>query len=281
MGLCDRLVARAAREIGKYGLEMLAPSSRAELLEAQTNQMVTVVAVGDRAIGFYAPSTGLIYRAETLLEKEPDTIAWINGFTDGAVFWDIGANAGVYTLYAAVLRRSIVVAFEPGSGNFYALTRNIQLNDLGRRVSAYCVAFSASTQLGVLNLPSAAMGGACNQFGKVGEMSRYADSASPQAIESVIAFTVDAFVACFDPPFPNHLKLDVDGLEAGILAGAAVTLRDRRLESILVELGVADDEEKRSAVALLRDAGFHCVSLGEVQGIREKCVNHLFHRLDA
>ena len=140
---------------------------------------------------------------------------------------------------------------------------------------------SQQTQLGVLNLASAAMGGACNQFGKAGETSRYATSASPQAIESTIAFTVDDFVARFDPPFPNHLKLDVDGLEAGILASAPLTLLDRRLESILVELGLTDDEEKRSAIALLRTAGFHCVSLGEVQGVREKCINHLFHRINA
>ena len=98
MGLRERLMARAGRQMGRYGLEMLKPSGRAELLEAQTNQMVTVVAVGDAAIEFYAPSAGLIYRAETLLDKEPDTIAWIDGFREGAVFWDIGANAGVYKL---------------------------------------------------------------------------------------------------------------------------------------------------------------------------------------
>jgi hypothetical protein len=56
----------------------------------------------------------LEYRARTLLEKEPETIAWIDTFADGDVQRDIGANVGVYSLYAA-LRGHEVLSFEPSS----------------------------------------------------------------------------------------------------------------------------------------------------------------------
>ena len=37
-----------------------------------------------------------------LLTKEPGTIAWIEGFTEDDVFWDVGANVGLYSLYAGI-----------------------------------------------------------------------------------------------------------------------------------------------------------------------------------
>lgn len=52
-------------------------------------------------IQFFCPGTLPIYRAQTLLTKEPDTIEWIDTFQKDDVLWDIGANVGVYSLYAA------------------------------------------------------------------------------------------------------------------------------------------------------------------------------------
>jgi hypothetical protein len=44
--------------------------------------------------------------------------------------------------------------------------------------------------------------------------------------------------------FPNHLKIDVDGLEDNVITGGAQTLQAQRLKSILIEvsgkLGDAD-----------------------------------------
>jgi hypothetical protein len=39
-------------------------------------------------------------RAMTMLTRQPATIAWIDGFRPDGVFWDVGANIGVYALYA-------------------------------------------------------------------------------------------------------------------------------------------------------------------------------------
>ena len=33
--------------------------------------------------------------------REPETLVWIDSFAHGEVLWDIGANVGAYTLYAA------------------------------------------------------------------------------------------------------------------------------------------------------------------------------------
>jgi len=43
------------------------------------------------------------YRAESFWNKEPETLVWIESFTNGDTFFDVGANIGIYALYAGTL----------------------------------------------------------------------------------------------------------------------------------------------------------------------------------
>jgi FkbM family methyltransferase len=243
--------------------------------------MITAVPIRQHRIRFFTPTALLVSRAASVLTKEPDTIRWIDRFGHGEVLWDIGANVGVYSLYAAVHRRASVLAFEPSAANHYVLTKNIQLNELSQRVTAYPLAFSGQTHLGLLNLSSAAMGSALSQFGKLGEVSRYWEGHTQPAVQAALGFSIDEFVTLFDPLFPNHLKIDVDGLELPILEGARVTLRDARLKSLMVELNLNDLRQKDRAFSVLEESGFRLTSRGDVQGTQvDQAANHLFERID-
>jgi hypothetical protein len=136
MAVFDMWAVKVARRLALYAFNSLPKSHRAEILEASVENMIEVVPVGETTIALYSPFPGLIFRSATLLTKEVDTIAWIDGFKDNQVFWDIGANVGVYSLYAAIKRQLRVSAFEPSSANYYALTRNCQLNGLTERFNA-------------------------------------------------------------------------------------------------------------------------------------------------
>jgi tRNA G46 methylase TrmB len=72
------------------------------------------------------------FRVNTYSTKEPDTLDWIDAnLRDGDIVFDIGANIGLYTLYAAKRNpRCTVYAFEPAFQNFASLCRNIALNAL-------------------------------------------------------------------------------------------------------------------------------------------------------
>lgn len=55
----------------------------------------------------------MVERARLTTLKELETIRWIDSIPPDRVFWDIGANIGIFTLYAAVRKDIHVVAFEP------------------------------------------------------------------------------------------------------------------------------------------------------------------------
>jgi FkbM family methyltransferase len=269
----------ASRRLASAPLGLLTPRLRAQTLEQWSGRMIAERPTSNGVLRFFAPSPLLLDRAAGVLTKEPDMIRWIDGMEIGSVLWDVGANVGVFTLYAALQARAVVLAFEPSAANFFILARNVQLNELSASVTAYCLAFSDETTLGVLNLSSPEPGSAMAQFGRPGETSRYWNGQGASAPQGMIAFTIDDFVARFDPPFPTHLKMDVDGLEWPILQGATKTLRDPRLRSTMIELSITNREERDQAIACLRECGLVLVSTGAPQGTEtEQAANHLFER---
>jgi FkbM family methyltransferase len=278
MRTLNKVGSGVARRIGTWPLRLVGSRLRAEILEKLTEESIQTTAIPGACIQFYAPSPLLISRAASVLTKETDTIQWIDGFEQGTVFWDIGANVGVFSLYAAIRNPGFVVSFEPLAANFHVLSRNIQLNRLDQQISAYCVAFSGRTQLGTLNIASPSMGASLSQFGEPGETSRYWEGTAG-ATHGMVGFTIDEFIKQFDPPFPNYLKIDVDGLEIAILEGARRTLCDPRMRSLLVELSLNRRHEHDAAVKLLEEAGFHFVSRGADQGNQnESAANHIFQK---
>lgn len=268
----------ALRRLTETPLRMVGQGLQAEVLERVSGTMIATVPIPDRTLHFYAPNPLLQRRAAAILTKEPDLISWMEGFSKDAVFWDIGANVGAFSLYAAARTGCRVLAFEPAAANFHVLARNIELNDLAARIDGYCLALSGSTRLGVLNLASAEMGASLSQFGAPGETSLYWGGA-PAGVHGMISFTVDQFIEQFEPPFPMHIKIDVDGLELSIIEGAKRTLRDSRLRSVMLELSISHQNERNHGIALMKAAGFRCVSQGEPQSTEtESAANHLFVR---
>ncbi len=270
---------RALREIASMPLRVLGTTQRGLALDNLAASMMTEVAVPDGTLRFTTPTSLLQARANSALSKEPDTIEWIDRFEPDDVLWDVGANVGVFSLYAACRRQVRVLAFEPSADNYMVLCRNVEINAVEDRVVPYCVALAGSTELGVLNSPVREMGAALHQFGARGQASRYWNGGKTACAQGMIGFTIDDFVRQFRPPFPTRLKLDVDGLEWPILDGARQTLRDPRLRSIMAELPVSDEAERYRAIACLSDAGFDLSLRGEIQESGgESAANHFFER---
>ncbi len=273
-----RLLRGVARRAAALPLRAVDAQTRVEALDLLSSELIERAPVDGADLKFFVPSTLLRSRVAAMLTKEPDTIAWLNESGPDDIFWDVGANVGVFSVYAAAVRGSRVVAFEPSASNYYMLTRNLQLNDLGQRVTAYCVALSGASGLGVLNLDSAEPGAALSQFGQPGEASRYSANARPLT-HGAVSFTIDDFVSRFGVAIPARLKIDVDGLEGPILQGATATLRNPRLRSAIVELTLTNAVERDGALTLMHECGWTLVSVGNPQGVAgEAAANHVFAR---
>jgi FkbM family methyltransferase len=189
-----------------------------------------------------------------LLQREPETIEWIDGFETPCRFWDIGANVGAYSLYAALRPAVSVLAFEPSPASYAALCRNIEANGRGEQIAAYCIALNAETRLGHLNMSDTNAGNSFNSFESVEDcFGRPLDISFRQA---AIGFSIDGLRRLFGLAAPNYLKIDVDGVEEQILAGAAQTLADPELHSVLVELEHEDTQRNAAIVRHLEAAGF-------------------------
>jgi len=77
--------------------------------------------INDKTIRFAnvkGKKTYIKNRMDRIMSKEPETITWINSFEKDSVFFDVGANIGIYTLYSAVIRENTVYSFEPHSASY-------------------------------------------------------------------------------------------------------------------------------------------------------------------
>jgi FkbM family methyltransferase len=247
----------SATRLLKAGIQVLGESKASVILAKLAEDLAPVLDQQTQfgTIRFYCIGKLPESRARTLLTKEPDTIAWINTFRDRDTFWDIGANVGTYSLYAA-LRNVTVLSFEPSPGNYYLLSRNIEINRMDDRMSALCIAFNNDTRLDWFYMTNTELGGAKNSFGEAVDWQ--GKPFTPFLKHAMIGFSVDDFVQHFNPPFPNHIKIDVDGIENKIVKGAQNTLADRRVKSILVELDSARNEYCNEVIEVIERAGIKC-----------------------
>lgn len=136
----------------------------------------------------------------------------------GMVFYDLGANIGLFSLIAAriVGPEGHVYSFEPDSTVAARLRRNIARNLLLNVTVVEAGAWSSSTKLGFIRADSASPDGGTGQF---------VDGQSEGAM-MLDCIALDDFVKSH--PAPAAIKCDVEGAEVEVLRGAENLIRTHR-----------------------------------------------------
>ncbi len=167
------------------------------------------------------PERGIL--EELLSELRPDD-----------VFYDLGANLGLYACLAADVLDTTVVAFEPHPKNADRLARNAELN--GSKVAVHRVALAASSGSAQMKLSP---GFGPDNLGSAGHtlLTEYYEEESESV--PVTKLRGDEFVAAESAPPPTALKIDVEGTEMDVLQGLDSTLS--RPECRLVYCEVHED----------------------------------------
>lgn len=241
-----RFLAASARAATFWMKPLRATLTRARIAEYIAPTID--VPVAGASLTFFAGSARAVHDPAGLYADEPETVKWLDGLPPGAVLWDIGANVGVYALYAARVRGLRVLAFEPSAATLAVLVRNIELNGLAGLVDPYGIAFSDETKLDYLFMAHTEAGHSMHAFGQAETVSGAMEAKFRQA---VAGFSVDDFVRIFSAPRPRFIKLDVDSIEPLILDGARETLQT--VESLLVEV---EGENGEAIERRLQAAGF-------------------------
>ena len=160
-------------------------------------------------------ATGNIYCG---LHEFVDMAFLLHLLRPGDLFLDIGANVGSYTVLASGVRRARTIAFEPDPLTCARFKRNMAANGLEALVT----------------LQEAALG---SQEGKIAftagrdTMNRVAQSGDPDVTDLPMK-VLDRVEGTSAPTF---MKLDVEGYEAEVLAGAERLLQSRALLAIATE----------------------------------------------
>ena len=192
------------------------------------------------------------YRHKTFFTKEPETLDWIENFEDNTVFYDIGANVGLYSIYAALKNQVQVFCFEPSFFNLEFLARNIFINQLTDQISIFPVALNDKISVSNFQLTSTEWGGALSTFEK--GFNDGGNKIQSNFLYNTIGFDLDHLAKETKIPLPDYVKIDVDGLEHFILSGAKNTLKNTR--EILVEINDNFSEQREVSYKILVELGF-------------------------
>lgn len=226
-----------------------------QLIEAMMQQ-VRVVNHRSCTMAFAAPNLLCLWRIRTFSTKEPDTLAWIDGIPEESVLWDIGANIGTFSIYAAMARKCTVFSFEPSVFNLELLARNIYLNNLQDRITIFPIALNDALGANAFRLSSTSLGGALSSF------AHNVDANGGELVNifeyRTIGMTMDDAVELIKIPLPNYVKIDVDGIEHLILSGGENVLS--QVDGLLIELPGVWKQQTEVAEKYLRNAGLKLIS---------------------
>ena len=200
---------------------------------------------------FAIPNALCEWRLETYSSKEPETLEWIDGIPSDAVLWDIGANIGLYSVYAAKKSGCSVYSFEPSVFNLELLARNIYLNEISNKICIVPLALSDQMSVSSMRMTSTDWGGALSSFGKefgwdgkiINQIFEY----------KMIGVSMEDVVNKLKVPLPDYIKMDVDGLEHFILKGGFSILS--HIKEIIIEVNDDFVEQAEQCNLLLKNAG--------------------------
>ena len=250
-----RLLGKIIVFIKAMGYVLRAPLNRGHaasaLLRVARWQLSSRLAPGDLVVPFVGdtvligrPSlTGMTLNVYCGLAETDEMGFALHLLRADDLFVDVGANVGVYTVLASGACGARTIACEPIGQALRDLRRNVSLNDLGERVE-------------IRNCAVGAAPGTVRMTDDSDTMNRVVEGAPDAGGVDVPVMTLDAIL---DGQTPALIKIDVEGYEEKVLAGAKATLRAPSLRAVTLEAGPFDADggaRRRSLCASMKTFGF-------------------------
>jgi FkbM family methyltransferase len=191
--------------------------------------------------------------------KEDNIKEFIDEIPKG-IFYDLGANLGYFSLYACSVGHQ-VYAFEVDENNFEGLKANSEANPTFE-VKIFNKGIADTKRKVILRTRG-------NSIGSHHKTLELDDFASIQTIVSynhtkeIEVDSLDNFIVENNLPWPEYLKVDIDGSEHSFLKGSPLTLN--KAKGMVIEL-VKESEFYQKCVDILHDHGFILTKTYEIPG---------------
>jgi len=185
---------------------------------------------------------------------------------NGTVFYDIGANVGVFTCLASatVGDTGTVVAFEPEPNNLNCLQETVRANRLQNvRIETKAVGKASGTS------DFDRRGGAFS--GRLIDHGRYRATRNVTEVSTV---SLDDYVNKMNGPVPDVVKIDVEGNELLVLEGMQDLLGSIG-PAIVCELHAHLGDSPERVATLLRDHQYELIDLQDFTNAVEKPVDDI------
>ena len=216
------------------------------------------IKIKNNSVNFFCPNSLTEWRVNTFFTKEPETLEWIDNFDDSKkiTFWDIGANIGIYSIYAALSYKNIqIISFEPSTSNLRILSQNISKNNLSQKINICQIALTNQKNKFLnFNESSFEEGSALHAYGET--FNHQGDQIKFTNKYSLYGTNVDFLIENKILEIPDYIKIDVDGIEHLILDGGRNCLASDKIKSISLELNENFIDQYEKSLNILSNANF-------------------------
>jgi len=222
------------------------------------NESYKKIQILNQKINFFIPNQLVEWRVDTFHTKEPETLEWIDTFDKSGdfIFWDIGANIGLYSIYNSLKhKKSQTISFEPSTSNLRVLSRNISINNLFDRIKIFTAPLTkGENKFLIMKEGEFQEGGALNSFGENFDFEgkKFLPKMNYQIYGTNINYLIDNKIL----DIPDYIKIDVDGIEHLILEGGNKYLSNKKIKSLSIEINENFTEQHEKVIEIMKKNDF-------------------------
>lgn len=249
-----------------------------EFIESLSYKKIEIL---NSKISFFVPNHLVEWRVNTFYKAEPETLEWIDSFEskDSLIFWDIGANIGLYSIYNSLKNKnSTTIAFEPSTSNLRVLSRNISINNLDNKIKIFTPPLSnVENKFLTMKESTFQEGGATHSFGESFDFEgkKFSSKMNYKIFGTNINFLIDNKIL----DIPNYIKIDVDGIEHLILEGGSKYLKDKKIKSLSVEINENFTEQKTKVLDIMKKNNFKILHKKQDENTFGDNSKHIYSRI--
>jgi len=276
LGYVPSLKIRIIRKLAKLMITVFGLNTNNRLsveLQQLLDPEIKVNIGNNQSVLFTTGHGRLLWRANTLFTEEELIIDWLNSFSKDDVFYDIGANVGMYSVYVSKIKDIKVYSFEPEINNIQLLYSNLYKNKLLNNCTIVPIAADNETKIKPFFIREFTKGGALNTIGR---KTFYKSQNDNFFTNDTLCSKVDEIIDTYNFIKPTKMKIDVDTNELRVVEGLLKTLDYKQLTEIYIELDF-EQEEHQKVIEILKQKNFQILDKEKIK-LESEMHNCLFKR---